>query len=230
MLKIAPYHTLKFGGIGKLAYLCTVVQRKACAPRQVNIQHSTLKFKIMEQKGTLKYRKVQRTPQTGENAGKKKWYATSVTDREVDFEGFVSHISDHGSPYSRGTIHGVLMDALDHLQELILDGKSVRLSDLGLFSIGMTSKAEDTKEKVTAASVEGVHLIVRNTKSWSNSELRKKCKIQEYGGYTGTDEGGTSGGTSGGTEQGGDTSQGGSGTTGGGTQPGGSQEGGDGLE
>jgi len=84
------------------------------------------------------------------------------------------------------------MDALDHLQELILDGKSVRLSDLGRFSIGMTSKAEDTKEKVTAASVEGVHLIVRNTKSWSNSELRKKCKIQEYGGYTGTDEeGGT---------------------------------------
>ena len=93
----------------------------------------------MEVKGTLKYRKVQRTPQTGENAGKKKWYATSVTDREVDFEGFVSHISDHGSPYSRGTIHGVLMDALDHLQELILDGKSVRLSDLGLFSIGMSS-------------------------------------------------------------------------------------------
>ncbi|WP_228121564.1 hypothetical protein, partial [Segatella copri] len=39
--KIAPYHTLKFGGIGKLAYLCTVVRRKACASRQVNIQHST---------------------------------------------------------------------------------------------------------------------------------------------------------------------------------------------
>ena len=68
----------------------------------------------MEVKGTLKYRKVQRTPQTGENAGKKKWYATSVTDREVDFEGFVSHISDHGSPYSRGTIHGVLMDIHQH--------------------------------------------------------------------------------------------------------------------
>ncbi len=51
--------------------------RKACAPRQVNIQHSTLKLKIMEVRGTLKYRKVQRTPQTGENAGKKKWYATA---------------------------------------------------------------------------------------------------------------------------------------------------------
>ena len=43
VLKIAPYHTLKFGGIGKLAYLCTVVQRKACAPAKstFNIQHST---------------------------------------------------------------------------------------------------------------------------------------------------------------------------------------------
>ena len=66
-------------------------------------------------------------------------------------------------------------------------------------------------------------------KSWSNTELRKKCKIQEYGGYIGTDGEGTTGGgtTGGGTEQGGgsDTSQGGSGTTGGGTE-----QGGDGLE
>ncbi len=28
VLKIAPYHTLKFGGIGKLAYLCTVIQER----------------------------------------------------------------------------------------------------------------------------------------------------------------------------------------------------------
>ena len=38
----------------------------------------------MEQKGTLKYRKLQRTTQSGENAGTKKWYATAVTDREGD--------------------------------------------------------------------------------------------------------------------------------------------------
>ena len=29
VLKIAPYHTLKFGGIGKLAYLCIVIQEGA---------------------------------------------------------------------------------------------------------------------------------------------------------------------------------------------------------
>ena len=167
--------------------------------------------------GTSKYRKIMRTPQTGENAGKKLWYATAVSDREMSFEDFVTHISEHNSPYSRGTIHGVLMDTLDCLKHLILDGKSVRFSDLGLFSIGMTSRGEVSKEKVTAASVQGVHLIVRNTKSWSNAELKKLTKIVAYDDYTsGADGGGTEntpggGGTSQGT--GGGTSQGTGGET-----------------
>ena len=185
--------------------------------------------------GTSKYRKIMRTPQTGENAGKKLWYATAVSDREMSFEDFVTHISEHNSPYSRGTIHGVLMDTLDCLKHLILDGKSVRFSDLGLFSIGMTSRGEVSKEKVTAASVQGVHLIVRNTKSWSNAELKKLTKIVAYDDYTsgadggGTENtpggGGTSQGAGGGTSQGtggetnkdnGGTSQGGDGTDSGG--------------
>ena len=157
--------------------------------------------------GTSKYRKVMRTPQSGENAGKKLWYATAVSDREMSFEDFVTHISEHNSPYSRGTIHGVLMDTLDCLKELILDGKSVRLSDLGLFSIGMTSRGEETREKVTAASVQGVHLIVRNTKNWSNAELKKLTKIVAYDEYVAGEGGGTSGKPGGGSSSG-DTTQG----------------------
>ena len=159
--------------------------------------------------GNIKYRKVKRTPQTGENAGKELWYATVVTDREMNFEEFVDHISSHNSPYSRGTVHGVMMDMLDCLKELILDGKSVRLGDLGLFSIGMKSHGELTKEKVSAASVEDIHLIVRNTRSWSNSELKKLCKITAYDNY------GTEDADGGGTNPGGGTSQGGGGTSGG---------------
>ena len=173
--------------------------------------------------GTSKYRKVTRTPQTGENAGKKLWYATAVSDREMSFGDFVTHISEHNSPYSRGTIHGVLMDTLDCLKHLILDGKSVRFSDLGLFSIGMTSRGEATREKVTAASVLGVHLIVRNTKSWSNAELKKLTKIVAYDDYTSGADGGGEENTPGGgntnpgtgetNKDNGGTSQGGGGTS-----------------
>ena len=76
----------------------------------------------------------------------------------------------------------------------------------------MTSRGEVSKEKVTAASVQGVHLIVRNTKSWSNAELKKLTKIVAYDDYTsgvdgggGTENtpgGGTSQGAGGGTSQG----------------------------
>ena len=163
--------------------------------------------------GNIKYRKVKRTPQTGENAGKELWYATVVTDREMNFEEFVDHISSHNSPYSRGTVHGVMMDMLDCLKELILDGKSVRLGDLGLFSIGMSSRGEVSRDKVTSASVEGIHLLVKNTKNWSNSELKKLCKITAYDARGGEEtDGGTTGG---GTNGGGNTSQGGGGTSGG---------------
>ena len=178
--------------------------------------------------GNIKYRKVKRTPQTGENAGKELWYATVVTDREMNFEEFVDHISSHNSPYSRGTVHGVMMDMLDCLKELILDGKSVRLGDLGLFSIGMSSRGEVSRDKVTSASVEGIHLLVKNTKNWSNSELKKLCKITAYdarGGEEtdgGTTGGGTNGGGSGNTQGGGsDNTQGGGGTSGGNTSQGG---------
>ena len=171
--------------------------------------------------GNIKYRKVKRTPQTGENAGKELWYATVVTDREMNFEEFVDHISSHNSPYSRGTVHGVMMDMLDCLKELILDGKSVRLGDLGLFSIGMSSHGEVSRDKVSAASVEGIHLLVKNTKTWSNSELKKLCKITAYDSYGAeeTDGGGSNpGGGSGDTSQGGSGSQGGTGTQGGGSE------------
>ena len=157
----------------------------------------------------------------------------------MNFEEFVDHISSHNSPYSRGTVHGVMMDMLDCLKELILDGKSVRLGDLGLFSIGMSSHGEVSRDKVSAASVEGIHLLVKNTKTWSNNELKKLCKITAYDSYGAdeTDGGGSNpGGGSGDTSQGGGTSggtgsentgQGGgsdSGTTGGGSDATGGNE------
>ena len=172
----------------------------------------------MAKKGTLKYRKVSRTPQVGKDAGKKKFYATAVQDRTMEFEDFVTHISEHNSPYSRGTVHGVLMDTLDCLQELILDGKSVRFADLGLFSIGMTSRGEDNAEKVNASSITGVHLIVRNTKNWSNTELRKMCKITALGSeVTEEGDGGDNGGSTPSGDNGGKPS-GDSSTTGGGNK------------
>lgn len=133
--------------------------------------------------GTLKYRRyAAKSPQDPDAPAK--WYARAVQDRTVEFEDFVTHISEHNSPYSRGVIHGVLIDMLACLKELVLDGKSVRLGDLGLFSVGISSKGAETAEAWTTSLITGVHLNVRNTKTWSNAELRKSARLTELTVYT----------------------------------------------
>ena len=133
----------------------------------------------MAKMGTLKYRLVQNQNEHQPEAYKK-WYIRAVQDRTLSFDDFVQHMADHNSPYSRGVIHGVLIDMLACLQELILDGKSVRLGELGLISLGISSKGvASVKDASVSEQVKGVHLLVRNTKTWSNAELRKLCKIEE---------------------------------------------------
>ena len=133
--------------------------------------------------GILKYKLVTRiNPQN--KSEQPKWYAKAVQDRTVGFEGLVTHMSEHNSPYSRGVIHGVLTDMLDCVKELVLDGKSVRLGDLGLFSVGLKTRGAKSRDKWSVAThVQGVTLNVRNTKTWSNSELRKNTILQELTGY-----------------------------------------------
>ena len=134
-------------------------------------------------KGILKYKMVTRiNPQN--KSEQPKWYAKAVQDRTIDFEDLVTHMSEHNSPYSRGVIHGVLTDMLDCVKELVLDGKSVRLGDLGLFSVGLKTSGAKSRDRWTVAThVQGVTLNVRNTKTWSNAELRKNTTLQELTPY-----------------------------------------------
>lgn len=148
--------------------------------------HHTKHTKIMATStGVLKYRIVEmKNPMDPE--GPTKWYARAVQDRTVEFEDFVSHMAEHNSPYSRGVIHGVLIDMLSCLQELVLDGKSVRLGELGLFSLGISGGGADTYETWDMCLLNNVHLNVRNTKTWSNAELRKRCRLEELSLYNGS--------------------------------------------
>ena len=134
-------------------------------------------------KGILKYKMVTRRHPLNQNE-QPLWYAKSVQDRTISFEDLVTHMSEHNSPYSRGVIHGVLTDMLDCVKELVLDGKSVRLGDLGLFSVGLKTTGAKSRDRWSVSThVQGVTLNVRNTMTWSNAELRKNTTLQELTGY-----------------------------------------------
>ena len=132
----------------------------------------------------MKYRKYQKKENSLDPNSEPMFYARAVPDRTVEFEDLVTHMSEHNSPYSRGVIHGVLTDMLDCVKELVLDGKNVRLGDLGLFSVGIRSKGSLTaKDWTIGTHLKGVKLNVRNTRTWSNTELRNSCTFEEITKY-----------------------------------------------
>lgn len=135
-------------------------------------------------KGTLKYKLYQWKDNRDENS-EPMWHARAAKGTTIEFDDLVKHMSEHNSPYSQGVIKGVLTDMLACVKELVLDNKSVRLGDLGLFSIGIRSKgALTSKDWKVSSHLRGVTLNVRNTKTWSNTELRNSCTIVEYDEYT----------------------------------------------
>ena len=145
----------------------------------------------------MKYKKYKLKVRTKDGQQVERWYARTTPDKVVDFNALVEHMGEHNIAYSRGVISGVLTDMLDCVKELVLDGKSVRLGDLGLFSVGLTTDGAATAAEWKTSMVKGVRLLVRNTKTWSNAELRKLCSLSEQGEYVRPDAPATGGGDNG---------------------------------
>ena len=57
----------------------------------------------------------------------------------MEFDEFVEHMAKHHCVYSEGTIRGVLIEMEVCLREMLLEGKSVRFDELGIFSLGITN-------------------------------------------------------------------------------------------
>ena len=65
-----------------------------------------------------------------------KYYARIVSSGTLDVKGLAEHLAKHNTPFSPGTITGILTDAISCIKELALDGKRITLD--GLVSIGLS--------------------------------------------------------------------------------------------
>ena len=74
----------------------------------------------------------------------------------MTIEKFAKHITSHGSVYSRADISAILYIAVDCMREMLLEGKKIRLGDLGDFSLLLTSKGAEDADKFTAQNITGV--------------------------------------------------------------------------
>ena len=83
-------------------------------------------------------------------------FAISQYTDVMTIEKFAKHISTHGCVYSRADISAILYMAVDCMREQLLDGKKIRLGDLGDFSILLSSKGAESGDKFTSQNITDV--------------------------------------------------------------------------
>ena len=86
----------------------------------------------------------------------------------MTIEKFAKHITSHGSVYSRADISAILYMAVDCMREMLLEGKKIRLGDLGDFSLLLGSKGAETADKFTAQNITQVKVQWEPGKEFKN--------------------------------------------------------------
>jgi len=67
-------------------------------------------------------------------------YAYADNETPITLEGLADHMSHHNTPFSKGTIIGILKDMVSCIRELNLGGQPVKIDGLAIFSTHIENK------------------------------------------------------------------------------------------
>ena len=117
-----------------------------------------------------------------------KWYARIVSTETMSLGGLADHMRSHNTPYSSGTIKGILEDAVNCIRELLLDGKRVQLDGLASFGLSIihTYGAGTADAFKVRTNVEGVKLVAQGIGEFSKSLLTTSGRLSESNTYAKT--------------------------------------------
>ena len=115
-----------------------------------------------------------------------KWFGRAVHEI-MEFDEFIEHMAKHHCVYSEGTLRGVLIEMEVCLRELLLEGKAVRLDDLGIFALSITNKKGGAAEAddYSASLITGVRMSLYLGKRFRAAQLFKDARFKEADKYIG---------------------------------------------
>ena len=184
------------------------------------------------------------------NTEVQKTFAVAQYSEVMTIEKFAKHISSHGCVYSRADISAILYMAVDCMREQLLEGKKIRLGDLGDFAVSLSSKGAADASTFTAQNITDVKVFWEPGAQFKNlitdaefnlvasraaqakvlKALRAGESKVDLEGADNGDNGGNGGNAPGGNKPGGNpgsgSNPGGGSSTGGGNTEGGNTEGG----
>jgi len=130
----------------------------------------------------IKYKKYKN--KNGKSAAYGKWFGRAVREL-MEFDEFIEHMAKHHCVFSEATIRGVIIEMEICLREMLLEGKAVRLDDLGIFALGLETRGESSSEKFTADSIKAVHMNLYLGKRFRARNLFADAKFKEADKYIG---------------------------------------------
>lgn len=89
----------------------------------------------------------------------RKAFAVAQYAELMPIEKFAKHISTHGCVYSRADISAILYLAVDCMRELLLEGKKIRMGDLGDFSVSLSSRGAADAQSFSAQNITDLKVI-----------------------------------------------------------------------
>lgn len=119
------------------------------------------------------------------NNGYGNYYAYADNEKPIDLVGLADHMSHHNTPFSKGTIVGILKDMVTCIRELNLNGQPVKIDGLAIFSTHIENKGgwpklEDVNltigsknENGNPMGIQALRLCAQATGEFTKAELTK---------------------------------------------------------
>jgi predicted histone-like DNA-binding protein len=136
-------------------------------------QYISKNFNLEPYQMAVKYRVKTKTDKIGE-AQEPKYYAVPVSRGTVNIRTLSERIAQRSS-MSRGDVYGVIMGLTPLIEEYLHEGYSVKIDELGIFSLSATSKGFDTPEECTPHRVKAKKICFR-----ADKRLKKELKWVKF--------------------------------------------------
>ena len=123
-----------------------------------------------------------------------KAYARVDYKEMFDVPKLAKHMAEHNTPFSEGTIRGILTDMVKCIRHLTLDGNCVKIENLAIFkasvegnacsrygvmkaSIGNKTTRVNGQNVETGNAVKNVKLLAQSTGTYTRDELNKDAVL-----------------------------------------------------
>ena len=117
----------------------------------------------------------QNNNQSAETFGK--WYARVETKEQMSVYDMVVHMAKHNTPFSAGTIEGILRDFVDCVREQCLQGNTVKIENLAIFKASVTANGLALGENYKVTAGLGCVPATKNDDGMKVSAIAKELSL-----------------------------------------------------